>query len=844
MNANFNPNVDGVSVQVNPAAYNQDWDYETNDVTIEVYRNSEYTSDFGGDLVFQKVLSPDARETFVDTDINKTEGTEYFYSAYAYYGTPTEEGRSVATRARVLVSYAPASPYYLQLNYYPAEGEIKGGVTAPAEFNGSYFELPADAEIEISVERSCTALNESWHEIYNKQAVAPDERIYFSDTTPFEQGATYSYRAKATYKGVTSDPSYPTTVLTGIVPGSVTDLKATLQEGGLPPVTITCKAPTVDDNDNNLPADTKLTITVRRGESSWSDNWTDITKIENVTPGEAVTVVDPGTDLEQNSACYYKVNASVGAISDYGATIQVYVGEDKPAAPRGIKAVKNGDKVEITWEPVTDGEQGGYVDPEKITYIVKRFYSYDRQVPVTPEEGVAGTSFIDDVSDLTTQVQFYYAVVAKNAAGESYSGTSDYVIAGPSPKLPYLETFPCSYETGYTDNIWNEGDWNITNYLYWSDENWNSHYFTGVESEEDPYDGAIYASINAWTPAGDITTETGTIDFTGVSAPQLTFYYFNIPSSKTKMDVTATVDGENFVPVTTVQHSEEGIDDFAADAEERTVGWWKKVVVMLPEQTVDAPSVVVRFNIPYEDNDNFDGCKPFYVDHVEIVDAAPMVTVFDAKLNDTDDAVILTWEAAAENAKYNVLVDGIPMNNSPIQELTCTYNVEEGKTYKFAIQAVYGEIASLPSKEVEITVPVYAKVADVKAVLNEAGDAITVSWTAPHESVIGYKVNLNGESLHATPITETTYTHTDVKPETKYSFTVTAVYEKKNAPESDAAVVDTPAGINSVIADMIESEVYFTPAGVRVVNPAKGQVVVKVSRLNDGSIVTSKEVIK
>lgn len=79
--------------------------------------------------------------------------------------------------------------------------------------------------------------------------------------------------------------------------------------------------------------------------------------------GSTVTV----KGLEHSEGmCQFTVTCSLGSYSDEGETLAVYIGNDTPKAPANVTLTAD----KISWDAVTAGVNGGYVDPQEVTYTV------------------------------------------------------------------------------------------------------------------------------------------------------------------------------------------------------------------------------------------------------------------------------------------------------------------------------------------------------------------------------------------------------------------------------------------------------------------------------------------
>ncbi|MDE6668555.1 MAG: choice-of-anchor J domain-containing protein [Muribaculaceae bacterium] len=190
---------------------------------------------------------------------------------------------------------------------------------------------------------------------------------------------------------------------------------------------VTIKAPVVDLVGNALDADDMITYTVTCGEAT--------SKLDLLpgTSGE-VSVDVPASGY--NSFSVIGTNSKGEGIS---TNHRLYVGIDRPLAPRNIRYSTSADNMTITmtWDkPEAVGENGGYVDVDNLEYRIyvvegvaynhvgtTRECSYSYTVPTTPQH------------------QYHIGPAAINEMGESrYSLFTRETLGTPNP-IPLVENF-------------------------------------------------------------------------------------------------------------------------------------------------------------------------------------------------------------------------------------------------------------------------------------------------------------------------------------------------------------------------------------------------------------------
>jgi hypothetical protein len=116
------------------------------------------------------------------------------------------------------------------------------------------------------------------------------------------------------------------------------------------------------------------------------------------------------------------------------AKVSTFVGNDTPIAPSVTISYKDG-SFYVSWSPVKESLNGGYMDLSKMTYKVTRYPD-----GVVVASSATGTSLSDPVEYPSNLVTYYYTVQASCNGIVSDPGTSNTVTLGEIVP-PYLETF-------------------------------------------------------------------------------------------------------------------------------------------------------------------------------------------------------------------------------------------------------------------------------------------------------------------------------------------------------------------------------------------------------------------
>lgn len=169
-----------------------------------------------------------------------------------------------------------------------------------------------------------------------------------------------------------------------------------------------------------------LTIVVNEGE-------TEVAHLTGVTPGETVTTAEA-------SFAYGEHTYTVKAVMDDGTegvsrNFGTFVGYDTPSNPTDVTLTETDKVLTLTWTPPTTGTHGLEIDPDGITYRIRRYSDW-----TIIKEGITGTSC--DVETAGSELARYQYVVTSTYNGVAGMGfTSNAVIAGDPLNTPYAIDF-------------------------------------------------------------------------------------------------------------------------------------------------------------------------------------------------------------------------------------------------------------------------------------------------------------------------------------------------------------------------------------------------------------------
>ncbi len=131
----------------------------------------------------------------------------------------------------------------------------------------------------------------------------------------------------------------------------------------------------------------------------------------------------------------YTISVTVknGTLESKAVKVKCFIGKGTPKAPVATLAYENG-TMKLSWEPVTESSDGGYINPAEVTYTVVRFPGEQ-----TVATGIKTTTFSEAIAEPAQITSYYYTVSATYGTATS-EGTSNTVTLG-SIVPPYSNDF-------------------------------------------------------------------------------------------------------------------------------------------------------------------------------------------------------------------------------------------------------------------------------------------------------------------------------------------------------------------------------------------------------------------
>ena len=214
-------------------------------------------------------------------------------------------------------------------------------------------------------------------------------------------------------------------------PAASTNISATPGANGALQCNLTFTLPTTTFKGETLSDITSIEIS-RNGQV--------IATLDGEKPGETCTFVD---ETVENGEASYTIVCYNAAGKGAPASVSVWVGLDIPAAPAITEYHQTADtKPAVSWSAVpAQGEHGGYVVPEEVSYILCKYNPYNWENHWEQVATTADFSAIDDTYfSYWGQANETYALFAVNEAGIS-EGSLFNITLGTPFETPYQEGF-------------------------------------------------------------------------------------------------------------------------------------------------------------------------------------------------------------------------------------------------------------------------------------------------------------------------------------------------------------------------------------------------------------------
>lgn len=441
-------------------------------------------------------------------------------------------------------------------------------------------------------------------------------------------------------------------------------------------------------------------------------------------PGAEVRLCDEACDP---AGGVYTAFASRGQTHGKEVTVGFSPVFDAPAAPSGITLAMDGDAATITWDPVTQGRDGGLFNPATVVYTVQRS---DRAVVATKitETSVTDTPPVPDDG----QTPVYYMVTAYGSA-DSYTGSSadsETILLG----APYAGCFSEKFAGGEASTCtWQFGPAGAA-YSAWRPAT-ASYSSPDCRGSRDGDGGFLLFTPSAYSDGTEYISPL--IDMVGSANPMLEFYVYRYSSAPDEALLTLYVERGGLR--TAIEGGELA---FRADTD-----GWERVCLPLDGVTADGP-----FSLVFEGHAV--GSAKVIVDDVTVRDVPALnlrlsgITTASAAYPGQEITVEVTVEndglASVSGAVVELESDAseavlsAPFDLEPGNAVTLTFPVDitpfmaGGEVEFTAVVSAEGDaVVSDDAASVVVTVGVCDLPAAGNLSAAHTAEGVEISWTAP-----------------------------------------------------------------------------------------------------------------
>lgn len=451
---------------------------------------------------------------------------------------------------------------------------------------------------------------------------------------------------------------------------------------------------------------------------------TEVKRFDNPAPGSKLTFTDSeGLTTGKHT---YKVYAAANGEESSSATFTPYIGLDKPAAVRNLVAVEDLNEigtVVLTWDAPEKGQNGGYVDPESLVYIVS--YGLGGDEATTHE-----TTFRQKIDISQGQNIQAYSVYAENSAGSGRNVWQTVVaIAGPAVVAPVVESFPgVSVKSGpWTNQMtvgrigqarWNICDGSIT-------EAGTQDGDGGMINFETSFIGAASQQLS---PKFDISQ---------LNKPQLSYWvYMSGKTDKLKVEISADYGEYHTLKETTLNEGVKGWRRFSIDLSE----WKNSSFVRLAFHgiSVESTSDIISIdNISIKEDTDFD-LQAVSLSGPQKVKVGETGN-FTIQLRNMGNKAVAAGDykvALYKNEKQVSVYDGVAMavDGTASMTLRDVPTIDDSEISVYSAAIIMDKDGNLNNNQtnvvsVEIILPQYPRVKNLRG--GWSGSAMNLYWDEP-----------------------------------------------------------------------------------------------------------------
>ncbi len=348
------------------------------------------------------------------------------------------------------------------------------------------------------------------------------------------------------------------------VPAPVSGLTVTPAPQGALKATITLKAPATYTSGDAMTAPVNVTL-YRNAETVPCKKW------DNTAPGTSLTWED--TSMAAPGMFTYRAMVSNSHGDGETTEASAFIGTDIPGPVENLTISEAADGiVTLTWEAPTRGANGGYFNPDGITYRVMR--SVDVQELA---KGITETTYTDRTLNLTSQNLCYYLVwpIAADGTQGAYANTPLNVILGPALEAPVSETF-----AGADMQLYPWTDESDGSVRLWTLENAGINPPCADQNGDRGLAMCISTPSNAGITGSFLSPK---ISLASLTSPQLAFWFYHSPSPAGTPAVSETLT----VRVSTGHGDFADIPGAVFHRDNGTTGWSRYTVDLSPWRDAD-----------------------------------------------------------------------------------------------------------------------------------------------------------------------------------------------------------------------------------------------------------------
>ena len=388
--------------------------------------------------------------------------------------------------------------------------KLTGDVTADMLKNGTSVIPPTEFE-------------DDEFKTFEKEVTATEDGYFaFGIHAISNAGALYVMAKNITVEAVIAETA-PDAPSIEVTPAPMGELNASVK----------VTAPVKTLKGDNITANLSKVIVVRDGVQ--------IKEFTDVTPGNSLTMTD-NQGLIDGSHTYFAIpfDAS-GEMGKKSEDAKVFIGSDMPKPVDALNIADKADKMEFTWNRVSEGNNGGYVNPAEVKYILRDVVIqeiYGSRVPVLADtiSMLTDKQIYDYPFNLDEGKQDYkiYGIQTENGQGLNEQPVFGNIIVGKPDELPIVENFA---DKGF-------------NAFWYYDGMVGDLYLSTNSSDGDKY--AINFHLKKYVSPGEGYLSTGKVNLKTARNPYLLFDAYRA-TANSNLSVWGSKDGGKFTKIKDVE---------------------------------------------------------------------------------------------------------------------------------------------------------------------------------------------------------------------------------------------------------------------------------------------------